>query len=84
MDSLVRGSLAHGRELVRWALSFSDVSDPERQTKLMVQLGTITLQKNSDLMDLRMHMHELWDTWVLIAGNSERNEQRARRVAARE
>ena len=63
VDSLVSGQLADGRGLLRWALSFVDLSSFEAQLALSNALGSVRLAPDASLVQLAAHLQKLSQVW---------------------
>ena len=51
--------------VLRWAMSFADVSDVESQAKLTDYVNKSSLGPGSNVMELYTHSVKLWDAFAL-------------------
>ena len=67
IDALVKGQLAHGRELVRWATAHADLSDEISQADLQRTISGAKLKKEATIVQLMEHAEWLHEHWLHLS-----------------
>lgn len=77
IDANIVKQLAHGRAIIRWALSFASTDSLEQQTKLSADVGAARLKVGATWSEVDLFVQYLHDKWSRLAVNKHTNSLHA-------
>ena len=67
VQSYVLGQRAHGRALIRWALSHADVTGEDKQSELYLRVAGARLRAEANQAQLIVHCQWMYEHWRLLS-----------------